>query len=396
MQLKIRKSKFYYYALFIFIFSSVILHSGITEIITSWGRIHRICGLISTVLVVVHFIKNSRRIIGITRIFAVVIFLLAIASYYFSKREDFFFISIFIIGSIKTDFKESAKVILKANIISILLVIILCFVGGISNNSIIADRAGTSVVRYSMGFAHPNTFATMIFQIIALIIYVYGDKMRLPGYVGILIAAFVCYRTTYSRSALYVSVLLVLMIYLYNTSRKIGFVPIWTFITKNAVKILLVVGVLASLYLSQNYRNLSGWISNIVNYDTIYSRLRLLNVALSIYPIKLFGQEVEIVSSTNYFSTFTGQSAVLDNSFVFLMIVYGVMNAIWFLYGYFCAIKTAQENKDWTFLICSLAFVILGFSEKYFVNLIYNFTVLMIGQYLYSKANIINREYKNE
>lgn len=387
MRIKIKMNTMYYFALYIYILNTVVLYGGITDVIPFWQKMHVVLGYVSIVLIFFHIKRNLKWMTKHSAIYASIMFISSWISYKLSKREDIFFMALFIIGAIGTDFMESAKVILKAQITALIIIFTLCFGGLIHNTIIVSDRVGGSMVRYSMGFAHPNTLAALIFQIIALIIYINREKIKLPGYIALGAVTILGYKITYSRTSLVASLILLVVAYSYKIFSRIGAKKIWNVVSHNVVKIILLIGMILSIYLAKNYNNFEGWISFFINYDTISVRLKLLNIALSIYGLTPFGQEVNIVNSIGYFSNFDSQSAVLDNSFVFMLIVYGVINTIWFLLGYFKSIKYAQKNIDWAYMICVVSFIAMAFTEKYLVSLMYNFTVLMIGQRLYSKSN---------
>lgn len=384
VKMRFRVSDIYYYCLFIWIITVQFLHSGITEIITIWGLIYRFITLLVIAIIVIRYMNHilSKRIEYRKLLFGILIASPSLISYFICGRDDLVVITTFIVGSIHTDFKRSLKTILRAQIISVLIIVILSVLGVIENGTFIAQR-GDTVVRYALGFAHPNTLAMNVFQIIALIIYTHFEKLKSGHYFALCVLSFVIYFASHSRTSLYISLALIVIIFIYRIFSAIHLRKIWTFIIYNTSKIIILAGIIGSIYLAINFNN--GILATFGQYGSLISRFRLLNTAMSVFEVNLFGQYINIVSSSDYYSTqaYLSQGAVLDNSYIYSLLQYGIVNTVWIFFGYYQSIKNARKKKDWAFLICAIAFLIMGFTEKYFVSLIYNFTLLMIGQWLY-------------
>lgn len=173
----------------------------------------------------------------------------------------------------------------------------------------------------------------------------------------------------------------------------LGIGKIWRGISRNIVKILLTMGVFVSLYLGFNYKNLSSAFLNLFLRDqSLKSRIMLLNISLRNYSISVFGQRLNIISSTEYLTT-TGKYAVLDNAYLYCLLAYGIINSVIIVFVYYKTIRYMVQKRDFDYIGVLLIFVISGFFEKYFINPMYNFTLFAMGcAFLKRKPDTLARQ----
>jgi hypothetical protein len=79
----------------------------------------------------------------------------------------------------------------------------------------------------------------------------------------------------------------------------------------------------------------------------------------------------------------SSRGVVLDNAYVFALLTYGVINTVMLILGYIIAFGEENKMKDRAFFICTVVFILMGFTEKYFVDLMYNFTLLFLTRAIY-------------
>ena len=104
--------------------------------------------------------------------------------------------------------------------------------------------------------------------------------------------------------------------------------------------------------------------------------------ALEIYPITLLGQVVNTIKSSEY-SFALGNGVVLDNAYIFSLLAYGILPTIILVVLYYITLQKEYFSKNILFIISAVIFIILGFSEKYFMSPMYNFTLLGLSETFY-------------
>lgn len=357
-------------------FSGINLHViGITYRAITWGCIF---------LIIFRWLKYvNEGLIG-AKYFFVQIAILSVAflSYFKSGRDELLLAIIFVIGAINTKRDMVFKTAYRANILGMLIVVVCSLIGFINSNVTNSIRDGINLARYSMGFSHPNAFAAAVLQFTAFIIYFNFSKIKTGNLASLALLNYFIYRVTYSRTSFILSLILIIVVFCYKNLSRIRVQKILDWIVSNITKILLFVGLIGSVYLAANYKKNPRIFEFLSNGDTLQTRIRLMGQALEIYPITLFGQVVNTIRSSEY-SFALGNGVVLDNAYIFSLLAYGAVPTIVLVILYYKTLQNEFFNKNILFIICSVIFIVLGFSEKYFVNVMYNFTLLGLAGTFY-------------
>ena len=356
--------------------SGINLHIiGLTYRAITWGCI---------ILLLVRWVKYANDGLVGRKYFLIQICILLIAfySYYNSGRDELLLCIIFIIGAVNTSRDDAFRTAFRANTIGMLIVIICALTGIISNSMTVSLRNGANVSRYSMGFSHPNAFAALVLQLTALYIYFNFKTIKVRHLLLLEVANYFIFRVTYSRTSFVLATLLLMVIFIYKKASRIGLNRLSEWVINNTSKVVLLLGAAGSIYVALNYRKNLQIFSFLTNGDTLQTRIRLLGQALEIYPITLFGQVINTVRSSEYNFTL-GNGVVLDNAYIFLLLAYGIVLTIVLVVFYLKTLKCEYLNSNVLFVICAILFIILGFSEKYFVSPMYNFTLLGLADVFY-------------
>lgn len=378
MSLKVKKANVLYSTLFLWGLITILSHSAFAHNgVLYW--LFRISEIIVVALALfcslTSIAKKRMKMKNVVTIILVVF--VTYMSYRNSGKDDLFISALLIIAFIGMDFRRTASFYFRGELIGFISVLICCFAGIIENTSFTAIRESGSVVRYYMGFAHANAFANLAMQMTAL--YLYLNFKRIRNYQLFLLVVFNywVYTLAYSRTSLMLSLALTICFFINKYAGYLHFKRIWKWMTENLAKVLLVVGVAGSVLLAINYEKVRSF-SLLQSYDTLLTRIRLISAAMNIYEITLFGQSINLVNSAIY-SQVASDAAVIDNAFIYSLLHFGVVNTVLIIWGYIRSIKKARNEKDIAFILCAIVFIISGFTEKYFVDLTYNFTLLMFS-----------------
>lgn len=278
----------------------------------------------------------------------------------------------FLAGAKGVSIKYSIKSILYSQILSVGFIFILAYMGIIENTIYLRSNGG---IRYSMGFDHPNTFAARILQIEIIYFYLRNKKINLLDGILIFLIGYMSYMWTNSRTALYMTILIVIYIILYVVFKRFNIKRIFNYLFSKLIK-LSPLGFLGILILLINFNKLIPTLDNFIS-GTLLSRVNLMGQYLQNYKIKLFGQVLEITyknkdiySTTDFFT--------LDNSYLYLLLGFGIVNFTLFFLAYIKSIKILRSKGDNFAIYSIILFFIFGLFETMFIRFSFNFTLVFL------------------
>ncbi len=379
----------YYGCLFVWTITAVLASSLIGNITSGMYYFNLLVIYGSAILVGYRFFRCIVCRDVRTKICVILLVLCAILGTLNSGRQELLIVSIFVIGAIDVDIKKAVLWLFRGNIIGISIVVILCMTGVIEGVQSLVERNGVFVQRYAMGFSHSNVFAALLLQTVTCALFLKKKRMTILSNILIFAMGYVIYLITYSRTTF----LVLAGIALYNTmgiiSRKVSNNRFWRFMSYNVARGLVIGGALISLYIAVSYDSGSSLIELITSIES--ARPMLLAQAMAFYPITPFGQEVNLISSNSIYGV-TGAYAVLDNAYIYLLLVYGIVNAVWLLVLYLSGIRSIRnsgmtEDKKELVVLIMIGWMLSAMTEKYAFNLLYNFTLLIIPLTLYGHSS---------
>ena len=383
--MKIKIKNIYYYCLFIWLMANYAMRTGFSGInLHVIGIVYRGVTWACIFLIIFRWLKYVNDGLITTKCFFLQSTILAISflSYFKSGRDELLLAMIFIVGAINTERDKVFRIAYRTSMLGTLIVTG-CYLSGIINSSVTNSlRDGVNVARYSMGFSHPNAFAAIVLQLTVLYLYFNYKKVKTGSLLLCVGFNYLSYRITYSRTSFTLAILFLIIVFCYKNSSIIRIEKIWNWIVNNITKILLFVGLVGSVYVAMNYKQ-NLWLFNFLsNGDTLQTRVRLMGQALEIYPITLLGQVVNTIKSSEY-SFALGNGVVLDNAYIFSLLAYGILPTIILVVLYYITLQKEYFSKNILFIISAVIFIILGFSEKYFMSPMYNFTLLGLSETFY-------------
>lgn len=227
------------------------------------------------------------------------------------------------------------------------------------------------IIRWSLGYTHPNVLHVSYFILAALLLYVFEGHGKKLWKASILLMAGNILVFLYSIS--YTGILIVsgyLVLNLYLDHRKKLYLGESIFFTV-AAALLIVFPIAGPLWLEGHNHSLFMFFNELLSY-----RFELVYNIFHEYPISLLG--------TN--TVFTGNGHLtLDSSFAYLLMYYGIVGFVMFVAGFlYLVYRFAQENRRKELAI-TLAIIVAGVTEQFLFNPSYkNLLFFFLGESLFS------------
>lgn len=246
--------------------------------------------------------------------------------------------------------------------------IVLIHMSGLSNDLIFAHKKlGLGyVLRYSLGFPHPNVLQISYVTWMAFFLYLWKPKTKKQWAVIGLLFLGNCYFFLYSIS--YTGIILAsvyLAGYCYFTNRK-SFSKLEKVLIQMVLPACTLFSVLGPILIKGRLFDLFNKILN--------TRFKLSNYFLTNQPLSLFGDK--LVEAPDHYG--------IDCSYVNCLLLYGILLFCLIMAGYFFLVRQCLEQEKRQELSMLAGFFIAGISEPFLFNSSFkNLTLLFLGSYFY-------------
>lgn len=227
------------------------------------------------------------------------------------------------------------------------------------------------IIRWSLGYTHPNVLHVSYFILAALLIYTFewhGKKLWKAS--AVLMAGnlvFFLYSISYT-GILVVSGYLILNLYLDNRKRLyLGESVLFT--AASAAGILF--PIVGPLWLEGHNHRLYAFLNELLSY-----RFELVYNIFHEFPISLFGTE----------TVFTGNAHLtLDSSFAYLLMYYGIIGFVLFVAGFLYLVYRFTRTNRKKELAITLTIIVAGVTEQFLFNLSFkNLLFFFLGEALFA------------
>ncbi len=225
------------------------------------------------------------------------------------------------------------------------------------------------VVRYDMGFGHPNRFSILLFNLLLMWIWLHFSKIKYSEIVIIFIISLINYSITKTRTnEIAIVLLLVILIFYKWFPQKVSSILKWSAMT--IVPILSICS-MALVILYQRGGNVI-----VVLLDEILSaRIRLGAYAYDHYGLSLLGENLSNIK-IQYDVIYRLQYLTFDNIYTDILMRQG---AIWlFILVILFFLLAKRKNDSINFAI--VAWGIYGITEVHGLNVYMLFTILLINE----------------
>ena len=375
--MKIKKEDFYYiYILIMTIIFYFRFYNFNNIIINNIYLLATIFALISFFLYWIQKIYTLRE-----RIIHICIILFVCIIYYLSghEYEYLIFSTLAIIGIKDKSLKKIMKIFVLSYGICLGIHFILLGVGVFKDIVYTKISSGRKIDIHSLDFTTGNSFFAILFIFYSAIIYSYYDKIK-PGILLLMeFLAILLYNVFYSRTGIVcISILII------GTSIN-KYVKINKYIRKiiSSVEIIIIpLMFLITLLFSTIF--FATDMQKILD-KVISSRLIISHIYIEKYPISLFQMNFEYIGDLP-----------LDNLYSFIMCAFGMIPTMIINVCYIRLMVMLLKNKKYFEMFYILIFAIYSYSEKMFINVFRNPSILMLGIILYDNFNFLNIGEKNE
>ena len=223
------------------------------------------------------------------------------------------------------------------------------------------------VLRYFMGFPHPNVLHISYLVLTAFVIYCLKDGYKLKHLCALLVGNLFLFFYSYSLTGA-ITVGIYIFLSYYVAKKNIGKVEY--VLAELAFPLCLLISVALPVLATGRIFELADKVFN--------NRVAFSKHFLTWDRISLLG---------NNLASITTEIVTMDNSFVFALIVYGVLIFVVICALYFILIHTyvkERRNMELAIIIC---FFIAGITEPFLFNTSFkNLTLLFLGEFIFRNS----------
>lgn len=307
-----------------------------------------------------------------------IILLAEITNHYATTR---IFIPIMYILAVGKDVDERKiiKTVLKANIAVFCFVFVASIIGIVPITLFYSNAE-----RYVFGFRTANTGPIVLFQIASAIWFLNRESKYC--YITAFISFFISYFLCNSRTASILSLtLLILEVFWWITiNQRSGLLK------KMVWKIVYAIGILASFVSVLSIAIATKWIDASSFNELFSGRILLMQRYFTYYGLTLFGQRIATGTSAHQYGLST-----LDNSYVYMLLNYGVILFALFIYYFIRLIISYRKNNRSQGLAIIILYALYGFSETVTIRFVYNYSLIFLKEVIWSSQLKISTQKKD-
>lgn len=302
----------------------------------------------------------------------VLIFLAEITNYY--AKTNFFVVILYLFAAGKNlDENKIIKTILLSNIIVFLVTTLFSLIGFLPT-MVYVPQIGIS--RYTLGFATANTGPIILFQIAAAMWVV--SKRHLWCLLIAVFSFLVSFYLCYSRTGAIISLSLALAecIWWLTVSQKSKMVKSIIWRTVHIMTVVVSMLVLVSFIIASQSSELLS------TYNQLFSgRFVAMQNYFIFYTPRLFGQKIAFGDE----EFFRYGMSTLDNSYVHLLLAYGIVLFVLYMLYFKRVIVYLIKNNLTKELIILILYTLYGFSETVAIRFLVNFSLIYCNSILWSR-----------
>lgn len=370
-----REEILYYvgYALYIFAISFL------TNVFPSISQLVRILAICMMLVAAIYEMRSFEKSIIFRYIFIAVI-----VAYLGLKFKSVAFLAcfVFLYAFKNCSIDKLIKIDFGVRLFGFLGTSICCLFGIAVDNILYTYRSsGELSVRHTFGYVHPNTCFLMIFVLLVdylLLRHIYTSKIKFLDVCVTLVIAFIFEHFTNSRAGFLLIILFVIAFYLES---KFKVLEKMKWLTK-CMCYSAPIGLILSMVLVVVYEKMPV-LGNMLN-QLFTKRLSSMSYFFQQYGISIWGQITKRVSTSQALET--GERAlVLDNFYANLLIVYGLVFTIIYLFLHVRTSHYLVKKERYDLLIVLTVISIYGLVEGIALNVDYNYFIVLFGVVIFSK-----------
>lgn len=316
--------------------------------------------------------RYSSKIVLINIMLGLIVLGAAIQS---NQNLNLIILYLFIFCSVFVNFKSIVRIQFWVLTLSMVIIQILYLKGDIAEISYVTYYRGSNI-RYNMGYIYTSFLPNLIFHLALMYIYL-KRNLSVFGVVSILLINHYAYLKTYTQSAYYLTILVVIGSYIYfkfnlgyNISKRL---KLFIF------NISYMFFALFPWYVSDIYDSSINWLYELD--DILTGRLRLGNIGIEKYGVTLFGNDIEWIVLEK--SLLMREYFFIDSSSLNILLNYGILFFI-LIVGIFYIIskKIIIVNNNKIFIVVVIVLLLHSAFDPQFLNLLYNPFLLLVGIFI--------------
>lgn len=370
------RSEIYILLICLAVCSKIISSSNITSFLfiekSLWNALVLRITIVGCILIFLFNRRHSKMKVAIAIGLSIVVVAITEMSNNHAFAQMYFFILAFPSG---TDIREIAKWESYC-FIGLTVFIVLCYqLGIISGDMVIRD----GIIRNSSGFTSANGFANTVLLALTTYVYYKQDKWKIKHSIVWTIIVYYAYISTNSRMSfvlelVVVSVMTLWSIKRYNKGKFIQNFAVYIFLIGMFFSVIVTV-----LYVRGYFMAALSELNRFFTYRISFMSKYFLDPGIS-----LFGRVMVMVTRAQELSTGERWSG-LDNSYVYILIAWGIIGAIIFIFLMVQLGKYLKQRKDMYGSLCLIILSIVGLTENYLASVAYNFAIIMIAHMISEK-----------
>lgn len=232
-----------------------------------------------------------------------------------------------------------------------------------------------ALLRYFMGYPHPNVLHISYFVLTAFVIYCLKDCFNWKHALLLMIGNGVLFLYSYSFTGTLIATIY-LMLSLWVSRRELSRMEYW--IAEAVFPVCVLFSVVFPVVLTgRAYELADKFFNNRINFARYF---------LTLQNMSLLG---------NNLAEITTDIITMDNSFVFALVIYGVPAFVLICTGYVLMVHRLVNQKRKMELVMTACFLIAGITEPFLFNTSFkNLTLLLIGEQLFELLKQENAKQK--
>lgn len=284
------------------------------------------------------------------------------AVYLVSHEKGVLFVILLLCGLKNINIKKLFQVGTVTWILSFGVLFFLTTVHIVDSPFKVHDRLGMGrVIRWSLGYAHPNVLHISYLVFVCFLVYLLQEKLQFSYLLLLELGNLFVFMYSLSTTGFLVTTICLVLVCYWKIRKQFN----------KAEQILIQLCLPFCLLLSfGGPLLLKGKLFDVAN-KLLNTRLELSKWFLLNQPVKLLGVDTtSIVTSLR----------TMDNSYVFAWITYGVIFSLFIMYVYFRGIHRKTVQQDGIALCVILSCLIAGLTEPFLFNTSFkNLSLLLVG-----------------
>lgn len=296
----------------------------------------------------------------------VVVFLSIGAVCYIKGGNTNLFILLFAVMLIdKTDIDTVLKLIFTERLIIFSVIVLGALVGVFANDKEIVEKGAYSVSAFTLGYEHPNSFASQAGFLMLLYLTIHRYSLNYWIIMLVFLLNLIIFIFAKSRISFVLTLLVLLGIWILKSKK---FKRVWKTCAPIFYPCLMIF-----MFVTIGLKDILGFehpIFVFINDGLFNGRVGLASMYLKTYSLSLFGEslDISIIARNTYYA--------LDNGYIYILMYYGIVGFLMFAMIYQGTMMHLLKKEEYVLsFICAVS-MIWGLYEGMMISLAGNFALL--------------------